>query len=187
MSTLKPSLLLAYPDENGNQGPDPDPDPDLVEREAALLPLCDHDYGVNVENGLQPLLDHDYQVEVAHQPESFKGELFEVEPMDVSESEQLKKEYATLAEKEMKVRRSRNRLKRLNRSLRAKLKENLKAKKVTSDILYECSVALKRCKSEVPIKIFHALVTKRKRLKQYCPVLRKFAATLDLCSPKAYR
>lgn len=140
-----------------------------------------------MENGLQPLLDHDYQVEVAHQPESFKGELFEVEPMDVSESEQLKKEYATLAEKEMKVRRSRNRLKRLNRSLRAKLKENLKAKKVTSDILYECSVALKRCKSEVPIKIFHALVTKRKRLKQYCPVLRKFAATLDLCSPKAYR
>ena len=44
VSTLKPSLLLPYPDENGNQDPDPDPDPDQVEREAALLSLCDHDY-----------------------------------------------------------------------------------------------------------------------------------------------
>lgn len=163
LSTLKPPMLPAYPDENGNQEPEPDPAPDLA-------------------TGVAPLRDHDYVGQVDNQPKSFEEERFEGEAMDTSEH--LKKEYATLAEKERKVRQSKNRFKRLNRSLRAELKETLKSKKVTSDISYECSIALKRCKSEVPIKMFQALVTKRKRLKQYCPVLRKFAATQDLCSPR---
>ena len=102
------------------------------------------------------------------------------------------KKYESVIEKNENHRKQRNYLKRKQINMESSMIEMIKTIKSLENKFSLCRTdidKLQDCASQVPKELFSATVKRAEggRVRTYHPALRKFAMTLHLCSPKAYR
>ena len=107
-------------------------------------------------------------------------------------NEQIQKKYELAMTKNFKQRLQKNYLKRKQINMESSMTEMLKTIKSLEKkfSLHRTDIdRLQNCVSEVPKELFSATAKRAEggRVRAYHPALRKFAMTLHLCSPKAYR
>ena len=109
------------------------------------------------------------------------------------QNKQLVSEINKLASENKSLKSSNNYLKRKSDELQTSLKDfkdQVSKLKSEFDISHNVETILKKCSSEVPEQLFKATAKRAAgvtRDRQYHPVIRKFALTLQLASSKAYR
>ena len=108
------------------------------------------------------------------------------------ENENLRKKYESVIEKNDKHRKQKNYLKRKQINMESSMTEMMKKIKTLEKkfSLGKTDIeTLQDCVSQVPMELFSATAKRAEggRVRTYHPALRKFAMTLHLCSPKAYR